>query len=145
MIEGGEPAYLDSREETTQLVFFISPHGRLTTAPRKANRGPSWLPALPGDAVAQLLAGPSTAERERGLRTALPAGQSIRSASSSPGFVHLTVSFAVGRLHRTAVDQVVCTAAYAEGNLRSTKVQVSGTDEALPTRQCQAGDLPYLP
>ncbi len=64
-------------------------------------------------AVDELLAGPTRAERARGLVTRLPEGR-VR-AEASAGTADLYLPWVVSELHAVAVSQLVCTAAAAPG------------------------------
>ncbi|WP_240351167.1 GerMN domain-containing protein [Streptomyces olivoreticuli] len=91
-------------------VYLVAPNGSWPAArPAPAGAGPQ-------QALDELLAGPTRDERARGLVTALPAGtHRVRAESTAPGTVDLYLPWLVSELDRTAVNQLVCTAAAAPG------------------------------
>ncbi|MFB7629949.1 GerMN domain-containing protein [Streptomyces sp. NPDC056149] len=103
---GGRAAHADHWVR----VYFAAPNGTWPVA-RAAPAG-----AGPQRALDELLAGPTRDERERGLSTALPTGtHRVRAEAASPGTVTLQLPWLVSELDRTAVNQLVCTAAAAPG------------------------------
>ncbi|HEX6340349.1 hypothetical protein [Umezawaea sp.] len=76
-------------------VYFVS-GGRVAPVPRPGS----------ASALAQLAVGPTTAEREQGYATEVPAGAVLDAAGST-----VTVSVDVTSLSANAVDQIVCTTA----------------------------------
>ncbi|WP_235448784.1 GerMN domain-containing protein [Streptomyces sioyaensis] len=90
-------------------AYFLTANGTWPVA-RPAPPG-----AGPQTALNALLAGPTRAERDRGLRTALPAGPHEVRAQVAPGAVDLYLPWVVSELATTAVSQLVCTAAAAPG------------------------------
>ncbi|MFK0292810.1 GerMN domain-containing protein [Streptomyces sp. NPDC090442] len=111
-------------------VYFAAPNGTWPVA-RAAPAG-----AGPQRALDELLAGPTRDERERGLSTALPAGtHRVRAEAASPGTVTLQLPWLVSELDRSAVNQLVCTAAAAPGvpgGRPSTDVVVQVYESGLP-------------
>ncbi|WP_329130880.1 GerMN domain-containing protein [Streptomyces sp. NBC_00670] len=107
----GAPARGQRATDGTGLlrVYFLTPHGSWPVA-RPAPDG-----AGPQAALDALLAGPTHAERARGLVTAVPAGAHVVRARVSAGTVDLYLPWLVAELDRTAVNQLVCTAAAAPG------------------------------
>ncbi|WP_192918266.1 hypothetical protein [Streptomyces spectabilis] len=91
----------------TLRITLVAPHGSWTVT-RSAPAG-----AGPQQALDALLAGPTTAERARGITTALPPGRHRVRAVAAPGAVDLYLPWLVPELARTAVNQLVCTAAAA--------------------------------
>ncbi|WP_413760741.1 GerMN domain-containing protein [Streptomyces sp. MMBL 11-3] len=98
-LEGAEPL----------RVYFTTEQGTWP-ATRPAPDG-----AGPQEAVDALLGGPTSAERARGLTTAVPTGNGQVRARASAGTVDLDLPWPVAQLDRTAVSQLVCTAAAAPG------------------------------
>ncbi|WP_239012209.1 GerMN domain-containing protein [Streptomyces sioyaensis] len=90
-------------------AYFLTANGTWPVA-RPAPPG-----AGPQAALNALLAGPTRAERARGLVTALPAGPHEVRAQAAPGAVDVSLPWVVSELDRTAVNQLVCTAAAAPG------------------------------
>ncbi|RLU83684.1 hypothetical protein CTZ27_28220 [Streptomyces griseocarneus] len=91
-------------------VYFVAPNGTWPVArPAPAGAGPQT-------ALDELLAGPTRAERDRGLATALPSGtHRVRAVAAGAGTVDLFLPWLVPELDRAAVNQLVCTAAAAPG------------------------------
>ncbi|AZM54512.1 hypothetical protein DMA15_19690 [Streptomyces sp. WAC 01529] len=89
---------------------FLGPWGMQFVSRR------SDTPVGPQQAVDLLLAGPTAAERERGLATLVP--QELRgrvTALPGRGAVDLHLPVAVAQLEHTAVSQLACTVANADG------------------------------
>ncbi|MFI0421208.1 hypothetical protein [Spongiactinospora sp. 9N601] len=105
----GPPARGGLTESSGRLlrVYFVTRQGTW----------PVSRPALAGDllpqAMAALRAGPTAAERARGLETRLPATARPVRASASGGRVALRLPWQVRDLPAVAVSQLVCTAATA--------------------------------
>jgi hypothetical protein len=144
VIEAGGPATVTvfPAEGQRTLLFFVSPEGRLTPESRgipgrdKEHTGP-----VPGEkALAALLAGPSAEARAAGLHTELPGATEFGfvGVKVGPDQVLVSVSFAVRGLGKTAVRQLVCTAAYVEGGDGSAEVIIAGGDGRLPPAHCDA-------
>ncbi|WP_129838629.1 GerMN domain-containing protein [Streptomyces sp. RFCAC02] len=113
------------------LLFFVAPDGRLTPVPR-----PAGTPSAPEKAVAALFSGPGEDDRAAGLATDLPPGVGLRFSASSAGeTLEIRVTLPMEGLGETAVQQIVCTAAYATGDAR-THVTLTGSDTSLPPAQC---------
>jgi hypothetical protein len=81
---------------TAVIPVYLVSDGRVTPVSRPD----------PASGLAQLAVGPTTAEREQGYTTEVPAGVSLEAAGST-----VTVSTDVTSLSTNAVDQIVCTAA----------------------------------
>ncbi|MFD9208990.1 hypothetical protein ACFVZM_22255 [Streptomyces sioyaensis] len=90
-------------------AYFLTANGTWPVA-RPAPPG-----AGPQTALNALLAGPTRAERARGLVTALPAGPHEVRAQVAPGAVDVSLPWVVSELEPAAVSQLVCTAAAAPG------------------------------
>ncbi|MEU7578649.1 hypothetical protein AB0B50_13690 [Streptomyces sp. NPDC041068] len=87
---------------------FLGPWGMQFVSRRSES------PVGPQQAVDLLLAGPTTAERERGLATLVP--ETLRgrvTALPARGAVDLHIPVTVPQLEHTAVSQLACTAANA--------------------------------
>ncbi|MFF8376200.1 hypothetical protein ACF07V_08745 [Streptomyces sp. NPDC015661] len=91
-----------------------------------------------------LLAGPADADTAAGLTTALPVSREAPHAEQIEGLnpegrriVRLRSPFPVLDLSEAAVQQLVCTAAYAEDGGGMVDVSVVGLDGTLPTTRCE--------
>ncbi|MEV4947450.1 hypothetical protein [Streptomyces sp. NPDC053755] len=95
--------------------------------------------------LAALLAGPGPEETRAGLTTALPRGDAslrvepVTSGTAREGRApyRLRASFAVTGLPAGALDQLVCTAAFALDAGGRADVTVTGPDGSLPARTCE--------
>ncbi|MEU7742799.1 GerMN domain-containing protein [Nonomuraea sp. NPDC049158] len=107
----GQPAQGGLTENSNRLlrVYFVTPQGTW----------PVSRPASDGDRLRQamdaLLAGPTAAERARGLITRLPSATRPIRARTTEGRVELRLPWLVRDLRPEAVSQLVCTAAAAPG------------------------------
>jgi hypothetical protein len=90
-------------------VYFVTPQGTWPVS-RPAPTG-----ARSQEAMDALLAGPTAAERARGLITELPSAPRPVRAVTSQGRVRLHLPWLVRDLRPAAVSQLVCTAASAPG------------------------------
>ncbi|WP_157245260.1 hypothetical protein [Nonomuraea typhae] len=108
----GPPAQGGLSEAGDRLlrVYFVTPQGTWPVS-RPAPAGDRLQPAM--DA---LLAGPTAAERARGLITQVPAAAGPIRAKPARGRVELRVPWLVSTLPPQAVSQLVCTAAAARGD-----------------------------
>jgi len=102
-------ALADGAAAATQAQVFFTKGEKLAPATRLVVRAPL------ADALRQLLAGPTAAERARGLRTNIPAGTRLRGVAVRGGiaYVDLTSRFETsgGSLSmRARIAQVVYTA-----------------------------------
>ncbi|MEV6565306.1 GerMN domain-containing protein [Streptomyces kronopolitis] len=111
-------------------AYFVAAHGTWpVTRPAPPGAGPQT-------ALNALLAGPTPAERARGLVTALPAGTHRVRARAAQGAVDLYLPWLVSELDRVAVSQLVCTAAAAPGipgGKRPVDVVVRVHESGLPS------------
>ncbi|MFI6299958.1 hypothetical protein ACIBEJ_50785 [Nonomuraea sp. NPDC050790] len=107
----GPPARGGLTEAGSRLlrVYFVTPQGTWPVS-RPAPAGDRLQPAM--DA---LLAGPTAAERARGLVSQVPAATRPIRATMTRGGVELRVPWLVSDLPPMAVSQVVCTAAAVPG------------------------------
>ncbi|MFF0478998.1 hypothetical protein [Streptomyces sp. NPDC004284] len=97
--------------------------------------------------MAALLAGPAAADTAAGLTTGLPApGASWKTplVEAVEGLnpegrrtIRLRPPFPVRSLSDAAVQQLVCTAVYAEDSGGKVDVSLVGTDGTLPTTRCE--------
>ncbi|MFI8914395.1 hypothetical protein ACIGW4_22635 [Streptomyces sp. NPDC053513] len=94
--------------------------------------------------IAALLAGPAGAETAAGLTTDLPVSRKAPHAEEvgklSPEgrrVIRLRSPFPVKDLSETAVQQLVCTTAYAEDGGGMVDVSLMGVDGTLPTARCE--------
>ncbi|MFF9847749.1 hypothetical protein [Streptomyces litmocidini] len=141
-----------AREFGSPFPGTFSSGGSESTEDRKAQeQGSGWARAPRGtrvaaaQALAALLAGPSGVDAAAGLTTDLP-------TSPKPPFVEelehptpegrrvvrIRSPFPVRGLTETAVQQLVCTAAYAEDGGGRVDVTLAGVDGTLPTTRCEA-------
>ncbi|MFI7149101.1 GerMN domain-containing protein [Nonomuraea sp. NPDC050022] len=110
-LPAGQPAQGGLTENSSRLlrVYFVTPEGTW----------PVSRPASDGDRLRQamdaLLAGPTAAERARGLITRLPSVTRPIRASTTKGRVQLRLPWLVRDLRPVAVSQLVCTAAASPG------------------------------
>ncbi|GIG67988.1 hypothetical protein [Phytomonospora endophytica] len=118
----GQPA-------NTQTVLFWLGDGRLVGYPRLT---PAVL--APNEAVAALLRGPTPAEQNFDLGTALPIMDVLVTTTFLDGVVEVTVDTAVASWSATALDQVACTV--LTSGERAGAVAVVGTDERRDARSC---------
>ncbi|SED45297.1 hypothetical protein SAMN05428939_5237 [Streptomyces sp. TLI_105] len=122
-----------------------------STEDRKAQGlGSGWAqdthgPQVPIDrALAALLAGPAGADTAAGLTTDLPVSEKPAHAEATEiltpegrRVVRLRSPFPVRGLSEAAVQQLVCTAAYAEDGGGMVDVSLVGVDGTLPTTRCE--------
>ncbi|WP_369144052.1 hypothetical protein [Streptomyces sp. R44] len=94
--------------------------------------------------LAALLAGPGDADTAAGLTTALPKSEKPPYAEQVKGLnpegrrvIRLRSPFPVTGLSDAAVQQLVCTAAYAEDDGGVVDVSIMGTDGTLPATRCE--------
>ncbi|MER5207930.1 hypothetical protein [Streptomyces sp. NPDC002825] len=99
--------------------------------------------------LAALLAGPADADRAAGLTTGLPAaGTSGFAPHAEPieeagvtaegrRILRVRTSFPVMNLSDAAVQQLVCTVAYAEDGGGMAEVTLAGEDGTLPATRCE--------
>ncbi|MFD8205307.1 hypothetical protein ACFV2S_02660 [Streptomyces sp. NPDC059695] len=96
--------------------------------------------------LAALLAGPAAADTAAGLTTDLPKGQQaprteqVTAAGITPEgrrTVRIRSPFPVRDLSDAAVQQLVCTAAYAEDGGGMVEAILMGADGALPATRCE--------
>ncbi|WP_433855777.1 GerMN domain-containing protein [Streptomyces kronopolitis] len=111
-------------------AYFVAAHGTWpVTRPAPPGAGPQT-------ALNALLAGPTPAERARGLVTALPGGTHRVRAQAAQGAVDLYLPWLVSELDQVAVHQLVCTAAAAPGipgGKRPVDVVVRVHESGLPS------------
>lgn len=141
VVEAGGPAtvivYPDAEQRV--LLFFVSSGGRLTPVAREFFLNEEGEYVVPGDkVVTMLLAGPSAEARAAGLHTELPRSTGFVGVKSTPDQVFVRVSIAVRGLNKTAVRQMVCTAAYVNGGDGDAEVIIAGGDGRLPAAHCDA-------
>ncbi|MFF0430378.1 hypothetical protein ACFYUJ_39200 [Streptomyces sp. NPDC004520] len=96
--------------------------------------------------IAALLAGPAEADTAAGLTTGLPApGKSWKTPHTEAvggltpegrRTIRIRPPFPVGNLPDAAVQQLVCTAAYAADHGGEVDVSLMGTDGTLPPTRC---------
>ncbi|MEU0920115.1 hypothetical protein [Streptomyces cyaneofuscatus] len=152
VIDAGRPAVADllPPREGRMLLFFYSPSGELLPVPRIVE-APWPVPAEGADgpdaraAVTALLAGPDTAERRAGLRSApsLPRSASAADRVVTDGpTVEVRLRLRVARLPAPARDQLVCTAAFAAHAQGAVSVSLVGQDERLAPADCPLRPVP---
>ncbi|MFJ7954956.1 hypothetical protein ACIQ62_01510 [Streptomyces sp. NPDC096319] len=93
--------------------------------------------------LAALLAGPARADTAAGLTTALPAVGGITPHTEETGrtaegrrVLRVRAPFSVTNLPEAAVQQLVCTTAYAEDGGGMVDVSLMGSDGTLPATRC---------
>ncbi|MEU1230789.1 hypothetical protein [Streptomyces sp. NPDC005828] len=93
--------------------------------------------------LAALIAGPAVADTAAGLTTGLPAYPEAPHAEVLKGLtpegrhsVRLRLPFPVGDLSDGAVQQLVCTTAYAQDGGGRVDVSLVGADGSLPATRC---------
>ncbi|MFK4264514.1 hypothetical protein [Streptomyces milbemycinicus] len=143
VIEAGAPATVTvfPDAEQRQILFFVSSEGRLTPVAGGVfvDREGEYDRKVPGQtALMMLLAGPSAQARAAGLHTELPRAAGHIGMKSGTDQVSVRVPVAVRGLGKTAVRQLVCTAAHAEGGDGTAEVTVAGDDGRLPAMHCDA-------
>ncbi|ADI06063.1 hypothetical protein SBI_02942 [Streptomyces bingchenggensis BCW-1] len=143
VIEAGGPATVTVFPDAEQrvLLFFVSSEGRLTPVSGGVfmDRKGEYDGKVPGEvALMMLLGGPSATARAAGLHTELPRSAGHIGMKSGTDQVSVRVPIAVRGLGKTAVRQLVCTAAYAEGGDGTAEVTVAGDDGRLPAMHCDA-------
>ncbi|MFF8604857.1 hypothetical protein ACF06X_02875 [Streptomyces sp. NPDC015346] len=94
-----------------------------------------------GKALVVLTIGPTDAERDAGLGSRLPdTGRSpvtILKQATKGGKTWITTSMPVRNLDPLAVQQLVCTIAYAENPTAPPEVVLGGPDGELPAARCE--------
>ncbi|MDW6059121.1 hypothetical protein SAZ11_15165 [Streptomyces sp. FXJ1.4098] len=141
VVEAGGPATVTVLPDAEQrvLLFFVSSGGRLTPVSMGFFLSEEGEYVVPGDKVlTMLLAGPSADARAAGLHTELPRSTGFVEVKSAPDQVFVRVSIAVRGLNKTAVRQLVCTAAYVDGGDGDAEVIIAGDDGRLPAVHCDA-------
>lgn len=167
VVEAGGPAPVTVEPTATPRVvlFFTGKDGRLMMVLRSvgfvpdpesaagpgSGTGHAITPTFPVDGsdrvatdkvLSALLEGPAAEERAAGLTTRLSfhgRGQPhvTQPVPDGPRELRLRVAVRVRDLDPVAVQQLVCTAAYAEKFGTGIPVVVSGTDGALPATSCE--------
>ena len=141
VIEAGGPATVGVYPGNKQrmLLFFLSSEGRLLPVSRWAESSelsPMDTKPMPVPKVlGALFAGPSDSERKAGLHTELPQLKGPTETKTDLSELVIVFPFAVRPLEATALQQVVCTTAFATGD-GSTEVIIAGKDGALPSAHC---------
>ncbi|MFG3035819.1 hypothetical protein ACGFYZ_02835 [Streptomyces sp. NPDC048330] len=146
------------------VLYFLGPDGRVLPSVRDFSSpfSPGWsapdrsgsgevvhtgpdMPIATDKVLAMLLNGPSGVETAAGLTTGLPrfgAGlhtEVDKAAGIADGrrLLRLTSPFPVGGLSDEAVQQLVCTSAFAEDPAGLLEVAVTGPDGTLPALRCE--------
>ncbi|MEU0805819.1 hypothetical protein [Streptomyces sp. NPDC005970] len=141
VVEAGGPATVTVLPDAEQrvILFFVSSEGRLTPESRGFFLSQEGEYVVPGGKVlTMLLAGPSEQARAAGLHTELPRSRGFVGVKAGPDQVFVRVSIAVRDLAKTAVRQLVCTAAYVDGGDGNAEVIITGDDGRLPAMDCDA-------
>jgi hypothetical protein len=141
VVEAGGPATVTVFPDAEQrlLLFFVSAEGRLTPVSMGFFLDGEEKYRVAGDKVLSiLLAGPSAEARAAGLHTELPRSTGFVGVKPAPDRVFVSVSIAVRGLEKTAVRQLVCTAAYVDGGDGNAEVIIAGDDGRLPPASCDA-------
>ncbi|WP_432027943.1 hypothetical protein [Streptomyces sp. 1222.5] len=142
VVEAGGPATIavsSSPGQRMLLLYFVSPRGRVTPVTRMLAGGddadPSPQPVSGAKALAALFDGPRGNETAAGLHTELPRFRGDLQVKADTDTVTIHLPIATARLTTTALRQIVCTAAYAEGGGSAT-VTIWGEDGGLPSARC---------
>ncbi|MYR86797.1 hypothetical protein GTY41_18070, partial [Streptomyces sp. SID685] len=143
VVDAGTPATLLAHPGVSDgtLLFFRSNDGRLVPVPRALPAG-RVTDSTPPDAAVEtalnlLLAGPGPEETAAGIGTSLPATGGAVGVLFSPHEIRVSLSVALAGLDGTALDQLVCTAAYAvKGREQQLTVRLSGRDGRTKTGTC---------
>ncbi|MFI9028153.1 hypothetical protein [Streptomyces sp. NPDC053560] len=146
VIDAGEPATglkSDGQAPADVQLFFLASTG-LRAAARSADHQ-----ATPQRAVDLLLAGPNTAERQRGLTTALPDLHDKVTVTPRDGRITITVPTDPERLDQPALSQLVCTAANGQvpggRSPEEISVTVRGKDVEVGPLVCGGNNAyPYI-
>lgn len=154
VIEAGSPPtlYVPSGYENWMLLFFRAPDGRLLPVARSRTEALSQQspPPYSPKALAALFMGPRPEDRDLGLSTALPKVRGWAQSgptqepnrgdeASTPPKDDITTVFLSVRLSAlddTAVQQVICTVAYADSVDGSRRVALRGTDALMEPAGC---------
>ncbi|MFF4934859.1 hypothetical protein ACFY2H_39285 [Streptomyces griseofuscus] len=141
VVDAGTPATLFAHPGVSDgtLLFFRSGDGRLVPVPRAVpvSRGATWDTPV-ARALDLLLAGPQPEETAAGIGTSLPAAGSAVEVLFRPQETRVSLSVALAGLDGTALDQLVCTAAYAVPGREHVAVRLSGRDGRTKTGTCNA-------
>ncbi|MFD8935992.1 hypothetical protein ACFV0R_12135 [Streptomyces sp. NPDC059578] len=146
VIEAGGPAtvLVIPGEGNWMLVFFETPDGELIPVPRPLTNG-TWGGATPvtlGQALKTLLDGPTKEERAAGLRTGLPKLSAVGNklgvgANEEGSATAVFLPLRLADLDDRAVEQVVCTIAYAGSPSGTRPVALHGTDVDMEATTCR--------
>ncbi|MFF4836015.1 hypothetical protein [Streptomyces sp. NPDC001315] len=140
VVEAGGPAtvIVFPASDQRMLLFFLASDGRLTPVTRlsaadvPANAKQEWVRKT----LAALFAGPSASERAAGLHTGLPEEGAEMELNSTSTTLTILLPLPVRPLAKTALRQLVCTAAYAAGGDGTAEVTIAGDDGTLPPTHC---------
>ncbi|MCH0556445.1 MULTISPECIES: hypothetical protein [Streptomyces] len=138
VVQAGGPATVAVVPASTGrvLLFFLSSKDKLMPVARDIHIDQPTDPVPGVKVLTMLFTGPTPAERTAGLHTGLPSHPGPLTATRSPGEVSVLVSFPVHPLTASAVRQLVCTAAFTDGEDGTAAVSVKGTDGSLPAARC---------
>ncbi|MEU8934338.1 hypothetical protein AB0D30_31190 [Streptomyces sp. NPDC048409] len=141
VVDAGSPATLLVRPGVSDgmLLFFRSGDGRLVPVPRATpvSRGASRDTPVER-ALDLLLAGPQPQETAAGIGTSLPASARVVQVVFRPQETRVGLSVALDELDATALDQLICTAAYAVQGREDSTVVLSGRGGGTKTGTCDA-------
>ncbi|MEV3874298.1 hypothetical protein [Streptomyces sp. NPDC049906] len=146
VIEAGGPAtvYVAPGQDNWLLLFFRGPNGELVPVARSTTdwgvgpTGPQAERKRATGAILDLLRGPTEEERAAGLRTALPRPGSgaVNAAPGRGDVTEVYLSLPLETLDDTAVEQLICTVAYAEHPTGVGRVALRGPDVTLAAAPC---------
>ncbi|MFI5944725.1 hypothetical protein ACIBCB_31410 [Streptomyces uncialis] len=154
VIEAGRPPtlYVPSGYENWMLLFFRAPDGRLLPVARSRTgvAGDQSPPPYSPKALGALFMGPQPEDRDLGLSTSLPKvtgwaqsgpaqepnGGDSASTPSKGDTTEVFLSVRLSALDDTAVQQVICTVAYADSIDGSRRVALRGTDAVMEPAGC---------
>ncbi|MFF4405678.1 hypothetical protein ACFY2W_33415 [Streptomyces sp. NPDC001262] len=139
LVRAGEPAtgiQEPGGSYTTARIFFLSPVGIQAVSRHERT------PAGPQRAMDLLLAGPTPAERARGLITEVPGTIGPVRATAATGAVDVDLPVPVSELQPAAVSQIACTAAHSAvpGGRPATEVDVRVHEQGGPPWTLRCSD-----
>ncbi|MGW8766176.1 hypothetical protein ACWGN5_27190 [Streptomyces sp. NPDC055815] len=143
------PVVRDLERPVPETTYVLG--GTEAAEDRKAQGlGSGWAQGTHGSgvatdkALAALLSGPAGADVEAGLTTGLPRSGKVPHAEDVEGLtpegrrvVRLRTPFPVMGLSDAAVQQLVCTTAYAEDHGGMVEVTLTSVDGTVPATRCE--------
>jgi spore germination protein GerM len=125
-------------------VFYLNSTNQLTSAPRVV-AAPAPLTAI----ISSMLAGPTKAETQQGISTAIPSNVTVLSATTQAGIVTVNMNAAFGAITgisiELAVAQIVATIATENGLNTGVVFEIDGQRTSVPIANgSQVTDPVYL-